>query len=426
MHRDAVVEPDKSDIESILGVNKSRVRWQRIAFGLSILAVITAGGTYWAVKTKKGSGETYLTSPVSRGDLTVVVTATGTVEPTNLVAISSELSGTVREVLVDFNDTVEVGQVLARLNTDKLEASLAHARASLEARLARVSEVEATVNETQMQYERIKALAGQEHATQQALQAATAAHARADASLLVAKADAKVARADLQVAQTDLGKACICSPINGVVLDRNVDAGQIVTSSLQAPVLFSIAEDLTKMQLKVDIDEADVGVVRQGLTAHFLVEAYQDRRFPAIISELRYAPQTVDGVVTYQAILQVDNADMLLRPGMTATAEITVEKITDALLIPNGALRFSPPVAKDGDEQQGSGLLNLLLPRRTAQTPEPQDVLTSDGSRLVWVLRQDSPEAVMVHPGQSDGLFTVIPQGELSIGDKVITELAEK
>lgn len=415
--------PEAPNINVALGVNRAPRRGRRVLLAVLALALLGGGVALWRARTAEDPAAAYSTAPVERGDLTAVVTATGTVEPTNLVEISSELSGTIRSVDVDFNHEVKVGQVLAHLDTGKLEAAVAHGRATLEARRARIAEAEATVAETLAQLNRIRALAARDITSLQSLQTAEAAHARAEAGALVARADARVAEADLSLDEADLAKACICSPIDGVVLERNVDVGQIVASSLQAPVLFTIAEDLSQMELRVDIDEADMGVVRVGQTARFRVEAYQGRVFPAVISELRYAPQTIDGVVTYKAILSIDNADLLLRPGMTATAEIVVEEIRDALLVPNAALRFAPPAAPEATEGGGGGLLGLLIPRRPAeQAVQPQ--VGADGARTLWVLRDLRPTPVQVRTGATDGLTTVILEGDLAEGELAVTEMA--
>ena len=410
------------DIGTVLGMAKKPWWSKRIAAVAAAGALVVIVGLFWAARTPEGGSDSYVTTPARRGNLTVEVTATGTVQPTNLVEISSELSGTVRAVYVDFNDTVKVGQVLARLDTDKLEASLERSRATLLARRAQVEDAEATVTETEAQYKRTKNLAAQNNASVQALQAATAGRDRAIAAVDLARANVKVAEADLKTDETNLAKASIKSPINGVILQRNVDVGQTVASSLQAPVLFTIAEDLSQMELQVDIDEAEVGKVHVGQQAVFTVDAYQDRQFPARISEVRFAPETIDGVVTYKAILSIDNSDLLLRPGMTATAEITVNKIPDALLVPNAALRFSPPVQQK--RQSGGGLLGLLMPRRPSREAETSNVQTANTTRTVWVLRDKEPTPVQVQTGATDGVDTVIVGGPLSAGDSVITDLA--
>ena len=412
---------DRPDIKKVIGVGKTQGRTRRMLLAGLAIVLLGLAGWYWIAQSSQSGAQTYLTAEIERGYLTVTVTATGTVEPTNLVEISSELSGTVRAVTVDHNDTVTVGQVLAQLDTDKLEASLARSRAALDSKLARVAEAEATVAETKEQYDRIKELAVRKVVSVQSLQAAAAGQARAEAGVALARADVKVAEADLRMEETNLTKACICSPINGVVLTRNVDVGQIVASSLQAPVLFTIAENLAQMELRVDIDEADVGTVSVGQKASFTVEAYQGRTFPAEIAELRYAPQTVDGVVTYQAILSIDNSAGLLRPGLTATANITVEQIPDALLVSNAALRFAPPVEVE-QKSSGGGLLGLIMPRRPGGPAEASNEAAADGSRTLWVLRDGTAVAVPVRTGATDGLKTAIVEGDVAPGDAAITD----
>lgn len=414
---------DERDIHQVLGAGP-RPHRRRLVLGLLGMAAL-AGGWVWLSPAPDGTDDAYVAAPAQRGALTVVVTATGTVEPTNLVEISSELSGTLRAVNVDHNDPVTVGQVLAKLDTDKLEAALAHSRAALEARRARINEAEATVNETRQQYERIEELANRAVVSTQSLQAAKAMLARAEASVAVTVADAKVAEADLSADETNLAKACICSPIAGVILERNADVGQIVASSLQAPVLFTIAEDLRQMELRVDVDEADMGVVTVGAEAMFSVEAHHGRLYPARIAELRYAPQTIDGVVTYQAILSIDNSDLSLRPGMTATADIVVLRLADALLIPNAALRFTPPAAPEDAGEGGGGLLGLLLPRRPSDQPAAPRAPGPGGERTIWVLKAGAAVPIDVTVGATDGLMTQVRTGDLAPGDRVITDLDE-
>lgn len=412
--------PSKLDIETIVKTADSgspRRRW--LIWGL-VLIIAAVGIWYWWAAASKQSLPVYTTEAVERTDIVVQVTATGTVEPTDEVEISSELSGTVRSVEADFNDLVKKGQILARLDTDKLEANVELSQASLSATQARVAEATATLNETKDSYDRAVLLEQKHVTTLEGLLKAKATYDRAKAALKSAEADIRVAEANLKINQANLEKACICSSIDGVVLDRNVEVGQIVASSLQAPVLFTLAADLTKMELQVDIDEADIGKVKVGNEAIFTVEAYQGRTFPAAISELRFAPETVDGVVTYEAILSIDNSDMLLRPGMTATADITVAEIKDSLVIPNAALRFAPPV--EVEESGGTGLLGILFkggrPGPAATTPKS----TSDGSRQIWILKDGQATAVAVVTGETDGSNTEILEGDLNEGDLVITD----
>ena len=212
----------------------------------------------------------------------------------------------------------------------------------------------------------------------------------------------------MKLNETNLAKACICSPINGVVLKRNVEPGQTVASSFQAPVLFSIAEDLKKMELQVDIDEADVGQVKVGQNANFSVDAYPDRKFPAAIRDIRFDSETIQGVVTYKAVLSIDNSELLLRPGMTATAEIRVTELFDALLVPNAALRFAPAA---GDSADNRSLLRRLLPGPPQFRPASQHEETG-ANRSVWALRNGEPVQVAIVIGPSDGRRTQVRSGD--------------
>lgn len=407
----------------IAGANTSR--WRRLEPGKRLAvaaaaAIVAALLIHWAAGNSEPQSS-FVVELAVRGSLTVAVSATGSVQPTNQVDVSSELSGMIRSVKVDYNSPVKAGQVLAELDTDKLKATVESSRAKLAAARAQVADAKATLVEKERELARKRALEARDIATQHDLEAARAAFDRAVAAVASREADVGVAEADLRLNETNLSKAWICSPIDGVVLDRNVDPGQTVASSFQAPVLFTIAEDLTKMEIRIDVDEADVGQVAVGQSATFTVDAYPDRHFPATIREVRFASEVVQGVVTYKAILAIDNSELLLRPGMTATAEVTVAKIADALLVPNAALRFSPD-AMDAEQPQRS-LLRRVLPgppsfRPASKREEPGP------NRTVWVLRDGTPVAVAVEIGATDGRMTEIRSGELSDGDEVIVDAA--
>ncbi|NNJ77447.1 MAG: efflux RND transporter periplasmic adaptor subunit [Anderseniella sp.] len=419
----STTEPDSETVEEVLGLGTKAMPWWRSwrVLGLTMLVIFAAGlgYTYWSGSNASNITQ-YKSEPVSRGGLTVTVSATGTVEPTNEVEISSELSGMIKSVKVDYNDEVKLGQVLAELDTDKLEAQVAHTRATLTAKQAKLLELKATQIEKKSEYERVKPLARKGYSSQSDLDVAKAAYDRAVALVASGAADVAVAEADLNLDETNLKKACICSPINGVVLNRNIDPGQTVASSFQAPVLFTLADDLREMQLEVDVDEADIGKVKEGNKAKFTVESFQDRDFPAQISELRFAPETVDGVVTYKAILTIDNNDLLLRPGMTATAEINVQTVEDALLIPNAALRYAPPA--DTAAGSGKSFVQSILPGPPRSTEIAKIEQTRNGERRIWVLRNDMPVSVNVRTGVTDGSKTQILEGELDLNDRVIVD----
>lgn len=413
----------EAELENVLGARSSDnpkrfwmrpLLWLGLVLGGAVLAlaILSAGDS--------GRDFKYSAIPVTRGDLLISVTATGTVEPTNVVEVSSELSGILHNVLVEHNDQVSAGQTLATLNTDKLSAQVRRSRATLVAAQAKVREVEATVAEQRRALKRTQSLVSKQVTSQQTLDTAEAAFERALAALASARANISIATADLDLNETNLSKAHISSPINGIVLKRNAEPGQIVASSLQAPILFLVAEDLKKMELRVDIDEADIGSVGVGANAQFMVEAYQDRTFEAQISKLHLAPEKVEGVVTYKAILTVDNSTLALRPGMTATAEITIEEMNDVLLIPNAALRFQIPSSQAKSGSVVSGFLNSLRRRKPKKTKTSSP---PNGDREVLVLRQGKPVSVKIKTGATDGRHTQVLGGGLTLDDRIVIAL---
>lgn len=393
-------------------------KWGRWVLGGVIVAVLAAGG-YWALAGKSASQTevSYVTEPLTRGDLTVSVTATGTVQPTTLVDVSSELAGTLAEVLVDYNDAVSVGQVLARLDTAKLEAQVANAEAQAAAAKARLTQAEATAVEVAETLATQSELSTRGIATRSNMISVEANNARANAAVEIARADLTLASANLDLAREDLEIAVIRSPIAGVVLNRKAEVGQIVGPQLNDPVLFTLAEDLTRMELLADVDEADIGQVAVDQTASFTVDAFDNRTFDATITKVRFASEVTDNVVTYKAVLAVENPDLTLRPGMTATATITVAQETGVLLAPNAALRWAPPRAAKGGSG-ASGLAGLILPSAAARNPQ-QAVGTG---RSIYVLRAGAPVEIAVKVGATDGRMTGITADDLAEGDLLITD----
>lgn len=410
----------KAEIEVVLGAGKrgSGRRLGRLAGFALVAAALLAGAWYYFRAGPEEASLAYVTEQAAKLDLVVKVTATGSVQPRTKVDISSEMSGIMRKVLVDYNSSVKVGDVLGELDRTKLQASVEAARARLAVTLANVQDAQVALEEKKLAYERKLQLSKNNYASKQDLDVAKAAYDRAAAILVSAHANVDQAKAELQLQQTNLERTRIVSPIDGVVLMRKVDPGQTVASSLQAPVLFTIAEDLTKMEAQVDVDEADVGKVKEGMTATFSVDAYPNRRFDAVIRTIRYGSEVVQGVVTYKAVLATDNRQLLLRPGMTATAEIIVQTVKDALTVPNQALRFSPPRQNAGG--RGS-LLSRILPGRPRFRPASQQQVNGPNRRL-WVLREGKAVPVSVTIGPSDGKRTHIVAGGLRDGDAVIVD----
>jgi HlyD family secretion protein len=414
------------DISEVLGLDnapRSR-RWVRFMAAVVLLVGIIAA-VLWYSATRYGTSVQYQTAPVTRGDLTVIVTATGTVQPVNQVDVGTEISGTIRTVEVDYNDRVKVGQVLARIDTDKLQAQVLQSQSTLESAEARLIEAQATVAETREnleRFKRVREMSGGKVPSQREYDAADAILKRAVSSEATLKAQISEAKWKLSIDQTNLAKAVIRSPINGVVLKRQVEPGQTVAASLQTPVLFTIAESLAQMEVQVDVDEADVALVKVGQHASFTVDGYPGRTFSAVAKQVRYGPETVQGVVTYKTLLSVDNSDLALRPGMTATANITVRRTENVILAPNVALRFSPQLP-EATTRTGGSLISRLFPR-----PPPPSKLrdTADGGskqQRVWVLRDGQPSAVSVITGSSDGVMTEITGGDITVGTEVVTDM---
>jgi HlyD family secretion protein len=419
-----------NDVAEILGVNgpsvrnRRRIRWKLFTI---LFVAATALVTIWLF-AGKGSMVQFKTQEVKRGSLMVVVTATGTVQPTNTVSVGSEVSGIVKSVEATYNDRVKVGQVLARMDTSKLEAQLTQSRASLEASKAKVSQTQATVVETQAklaQYQKVRELSSNKVPSLTEMDAAVASFERAKADAASAVAAVSESQAAVQALETDLTKSVIRSPIKGIVLTRSIEPGQTVAASFQAPILFTLAEDLAKMELHVNIDEADVGQVREGQKAAFTVSAYPNRTFNAQITQARYGSSTTSGVVTYETVLKVDNADLSLRPGMTATADITVQQIKEALLVPNAALRFTPTVREEKEVTGGKGgLLGQLLPRPPQGASRPQNGVDKENKQQkVWTLQDGKPAAIVITTGATNGILTEILSANIEPGVKLLVDL---
>lgn len=417
VNRTAEETPDS--VKASLGIgNDGRKPEGRRRWPLAVLALaFLAAGAFYLWTSRSAETVNYVTTPAETGDLTVEVSATGTLQPLIQVDISSELSGVVRSVAVNENQQVRKGDVLATLDTTRLAAQVERAEASAKAARAKVSEAEATLRESAQALVRASQLSTRGMVADQALDTAKATNDRAQSALQSAEANEAIAVADLKLQQADLDKSTIYAPIDGVVLTRSVDPGQTVASSLQAPVLFVIAADLRQMELKAAIDEADIGAVHPGQKARFTVDAFPERRFDADIGDIAYASVTTEGVVTYNARLEVDNEETLLRPGMTATVSVITREVKDAVVVPNAAFRYSPPAP---EARSGWSLNRLFMPRMRRSDGQRQRRTDADGRRTLYVLRNGEPEAVRVKTGSTDGESTEIVSG-LQAGDLVIT-----
>ncbi|MDO8288079.1 MAG: efflux RND transporter periplasmic adaptor subunit [Parvibaculum sp.] len=356
----------------------------------------------WLAFFRGDAAPEYVSELVTRGDLKVIVTATGTVEPETSVTVGSEISGRIEKVLADYNDEVKKGQVLVEIDTTSLKNALAKSDATLDESRATLLQYEATRIETAAKWKRYKSLIQTNAISQLDLDSALADLKRAEANYVGGQARVKANEAARAADETALSKAVIRSPIDGVVIERNIEPGQTVAATFETPTLFTLADDLRRMELQVNVDEADVGQVRDGQLATFTVDAYPNRLFQAKIKKLRFASTTTSNVVSYVAVLEIDNSDMTLRPGMTATAEIVTVERKNVLLVPNGATRFTPP-----------GMA-------AAATP-----VTESGyiSKSVWVLKEDEPQSVALQLGLTNGQLTEVLKGDVAEGDTVLTDV---
>jgi len=404
--------PDVAQVladESRAGRRRRLWTWLTVA----VLAAVSVLGVWWWLSGAPARrAEAYVTEAAALADIRLTVVASGSLEPTGKADVSSTISGTIASVSAKANDRVSKGQILARLDMGDLDARLAGAIARVSAQQASLLVADTNLADAEAALARTRALSSGQSVSVRELELADSAVKRAQAQRALSDAQLRAAQADLQATRNDYNKACICSPIDGVVLVANVNTGQSIASTGLGQSLFTIAEPLTRLDLQVDIDEADVGSVRKNDNASFTVEAWPERSFSGVIREIRFAPIVVDGVVSYRALLDVDNAAMLLRPGMTATADIVVDEVQGVLSVPNAALRFSPAAGS-------AGLMQGMIP--TTST-----VVRSGKDRTLWVLRDGKATEIAVTVGLTDGLRSEITGGALAAGDPVIVGTAAK
>jgi HlyD family secretion protein len=427
--------PDAAAVATLLDEPSARPWWKRpMLWGsIAVLLALAAGIAWWQSGQRAAAAPSFVTEPVQRGTLSVTVSADGTLQPTRSVNIGSELSGTVARVFVDVNDRVKKGQVLVELDTAKLRDQITRSRAALASAQAGVAQAVATLREAQAslaRLEEVQKLSGGKVPAPTEIDTARAALDRARAAEASARASVASAQAQLSTDETNLSKASIRAPIDGVVLTRTVDPGNAVAASLQAVTLFTLAEDLSRLQLEVNVDETDVGLVANGQKASFTVGAYLNRRYPATVTRVAYGSTKTDNVVTYTTRLDVDNQDLTLRPGMTATATIQTSERQPSLLVPNTALRFTPAGAAAASAPASASTGNIvskLMPRPPGGVARRSAGVAGNGnavgaSRQLWVLRDGAPVALRVTAGASDGKRTEVSGAGLAEGDAVIVD----
>jgi HlyD family secretion protein len=429
-------------------------------------ALAGGGAAYWRWRTShKTAPMKYETETVDRGMVAAKITASGTVSSLVTVQVGSQVSGRISDLFVDYNQRVTKGMVLAKLDPATFEAALQQAQANEVAARANLTRARVLSVDADRQYQRSKDLADRKLV---ALADRDTAQANADsarAQVIAAQGEVTQAEASRHMAEVNLAYTTIVSPIDGVVISRSVDRGQTVAASFQAPVLFTIAQDLAKMQVDTSVAEADVGKLTPGMTADFVVFAYPEEHFKGRVRQIRNAAQTVQSVVTYDAVIDVDNPDLKLRPGMTANVTFTVAQKDDTLRVPNSALRFRAPASmqkeyaaehkarREHDHEDGGGDAGPRHHHKSENASESASANANGGSagsgsgntmhasgargssagadddeqstgdrRTVWVLREGKPSPVHIKIGITDGTTTEIVEGDLKEGDLVITD----
>ncbi len=376
---------------------------------VALLGAAGAGVYAWRAKATGSEKPKYVTAPVEQGAIVARVTATGTLSALVTVQVGAQVSGRVLALLADFNSKVTKGQVLARLDPELFEAAHAQAQANEKAAEANVAKAKAQAQDAEKRLKRAQTLWGDKLISQAELDAAESEVLVAHASVAAVEGSLLQAKASRAQAQVNLTYTTIRSPIDGTVISRAVDVGQTVAASLQAPTLFTIAENLTRMQVDTSVSEADVGKLKEGLDATFTVDAFPQRPFKGRIRQIRYAPTVVQNVVTYDAVLDVDNPELVLRPGMTANVSFVWARADDVLKIPSAALRYRHA---DGKEPKDGAV----------DRARPKDGDERKDAKSVWVLKDGVPTKTAVKLGLSDGSFQQVLEGELAQGDLVIVD----
>ena len=391
-------------------------------FFLIFIILFLGSGIYYYFfinQSQKVEIDSYNTKKVIRGDLSVIVSATGILNPTNSVEIGVEVSGTIKEIYVDFNDEVEVGQLLAVLDTRKLQSEVDGQTASLGISKANLKESEVNLRNKKTVYDRTLKMynsSGGKYPAVNELDDARFAYESSVSSLEASKAKVEQSSFTLNTAKQNLDKAYVKSSIKGIVLNRAVEVGQTLAASMNAPKLFTLAKDLTQMDLIVSIDESDVADIKKGLDVTFTVDAYPNKIFKGKIKQVRLNPVDVNGVVTYETVVVVNNEELLLRPGMTATAQINTKQSLDKLMIPNGTLRFKPKIQLE----QKANTMNLVQgPRR----PQGENISKDLGKKElspIYILENNQPKRIMVKVLETDGKTTTVESNDLKVDDELI------
>ena len=409
---------------------------------LGIVVLIVAAGIvfgYTVLKRNNTNGLQYELAAIDKGTVTALVDTTGTLNPVTIVDIGSQVSGKIEQIYVDFNSQVKAGQVLAELDQLNFQTKVQQNEANYLSSVAAVEKSKVSLENSKKRLDRAKSLFEKELLSFEEFETAEVQYFSAKADLQSSEARLEQAKAQLDTSKVDLTYTIIKSPIDGVVINRSVNVGQTVAASFQAPVLFQVANDLTKMQVECSVDEADIGRVKEGQTARFTVDAFPDENFTGVVKQVRYSPEVIQNVVTYATIVDVENPEMKLRPGMTATISFVVGEAKNALRVPNSALRFQPPPevlqalfeemrgemqAKRGQSSQAEGQSEKREQQANFQMGQGMGRMGSrprDRAR-VWIQDEVGKlRMVSIRTGVTDNTYTEIIAGEINEGQEVIT-----
>ena len=413
-----------------------------------VLAILAGGAAFLWIKKPWAGGETpvtFSTVTVTKGNIAAQVTANGTLSARTTVQVGAQVSGRVIELHADFNDPVKKGQVIAKLDESLLRGQIDQTQAAYLLAVANEKKAEVALIDAERQYKRQQTLGDQQLVAGATVETYQTTRDSAKAALAAAKAQVAQAQANLSQAKTNLGYATIYSPIDGVVLTRTYDVGQTVQSSFSAPTLFTIAADLSYMQIDTAVSESDVGALKEGMKANFTVDAFPGKTFDGTVRQVRNSPTTTQGVVTYDAVIDVNNQDHSLRPGMTANVTFVLDQVKDVVKIPNAALRFKPTRDQmmalrekfgmgSGHHRgsgSGSGMQGMGGNGSAPNMPRPDAASGASGGagmkfgdkKPVWKLADGKPKMVLVKPGLTDGSSTQMIEGDLQPGDQLITEI---
>ncbi len=392
--------------------------------GVVVIVSVIAARQFWLTGVRSAPIQ-YRTAVVERGPIVAVVGATGTINPVTSVQVGAQVTGKIISLHADFNSVVKAGEVIARIDPSLFQTRRDQAAANLVNAKAMWSKTRTELAQRKRELDRTQTLFQRELVSQNDLDMATTAYESAQAQLEVSGAQIKQAQALLDTADLDLKYTVIRSPVNGIVIARNVEVGQTVTAGFTTPNIFLIALDLTKMQVDTNVSESDIGGIREGQEALFTVDTYPQVDFRGVVRQIRNAPIIVQNVVTYDVVVEVDNRDLRLKPGMTANVSITVARKDDVLMIPNAAFRFFPSQSASVGQRMGESGSDVVKPLPGASPQGPHASGGSHGRKTVWKLTDSGdPTSVLLQPGISDGSKTEVVESELREQDKIIVGIA--